>query len=517
MKLRVMRHSLRGNRKIGTIIGGVLGLIAAFITLSYGAASFPDPGTSVDLLASIYAFWMLGWILGPVMMGGDESLRPEHFSLLPLSSRKLATGLLAASFVGVTTVVSLIAFAGLAVYGLRLGGGAVLVGLVFTVLQLGLVVLLYRVVTGLLGALLSTRRGKDLALAIVALFTLSGVGLQYVLNTLGPAIVDGRASEFTSVMRALPSGWGAVAVRAAADGNWQTVLLLAAATVVLLAVLLLVWAKMLTWRMTHPVHHGVARSRAKRTGRTLLPATPLGAVTRKELLAWRRDARRRTTMFTAIIIGPAIMVAPSLYEGSAAPFAAFAGVFLAFYVPLYTANMYGLDGSGLWHTLLTPGAIRADVRGRQLAWLLIVGPIGLACCLVLPAVTGHPGTYPLVLSLFAVLVLAGAGSAVQQSVMAPYPLPDQRKSSNPFASGGNPGCAKMLPLLGMELLVAVATIPVVIVEVVGYNQDLVVLCWLGLPLGIAIGGAFYWFWGKSAVARLTMAGPDILEELRVSV
>ncbi|MFD8494200.1 hypothetical protein [Amycolatopsis sp. NPDC059657] len=517
MKLRVMRHSLRGNRKAGTIIGGVLGLIAAIITLSYGTVSFANPGTSVDLLASIYALWLLGWILGPVMMGGDETLRPEHFSLLPLSGRKLATGLLAASFVGVTTLVSLIAFAGLFFYGQRLGGGAALVGLVFTVLQLVLVVLMYRVVTGLLGALLSTRKGKDLALVLVALFALSGVGLQYLLNTLGPAIIDGRAGEFTSVMRALPSGWGAVAVRAAADGNWQTVLLLAAAMVVLLAGLLLVWAKMLAWRVTRPADHGVAKSRAKRTGRTLLPSTPLGAVVGKELLTWRRDARRRTTMFTAIIIGPAIMIGPSLYDGSAARFASFAGVCLAFYVPLYTSNLYGLDGSGMWHTLLTPGAIRADVRGRQLAWLLIVGSIGLACCLVLPAVTGHPSTYPLVLSLFATLVLAGAGSVVQQSAMAPYPLPDQRKSSNPFASGGNPGCAKILPMIGMELLALLATIPVIILEVVGYTQDLIVLCWLGLPLGIAIGAAFYWYWGKSAIAKITTAGPEILAELRVSV
>ncbi|SDY83095.1 ABC-2 type transport system permease protein [Amycolatopsis xylanica] len=517
MKLRVMRHALRGNRAIGTILGGVVGLAAAVATLSYGAVSFADPGTSVDLLASIYALWLLGWILGPVLMGGDESLRPEHFSLLPLSGRKLATGLLAASFVGVTTVVSLVAFAGLFVYGQRLGGGAALVGLVFTVLQLVLAVLLYRVVTGLLGALLSTRKGKDLALVVVALLTLSGVALQYVLHTLGPAIIDGQASELTSVTRALPSGWGAVAVRAAGDGQWTTVLLLAAAMVVLLAGLLLAWAKLLARRVTHPAYHGVAKSRAKRTGRALLPATPLGAVVGKELRSWWRDARRRTTMFSAMLVGPVIMIGPSLYDGSAATFASGAGVCLAFYVPLYTGNLYGFDGSGFWHTLLTPGAIRADVRGRQLAWLLIVGSVGLACCLVLPAATGHPSTYPLVLSLFAVLVLAGAGSVALQSAMAPYPLPDQRKTSNPFATGGNAGCAKILPLLGMELLAALTTIPVIILEVFGRTQDLPVLRWLEIPVGIAIGGAFYWYWGKSAVARLTATGPEILAELRVSV
>src|SRR5262249_21892426 len=38
------------------------------------------------------------------------------------------------------------------------------------------------------------------------------------------------------------------------------------------------------------------------------------------------------------------------------------------------ANLYGADGTALWLTLMTPGAAAADVRGRQLAWLLVVGP-----------------------------------------------------------------------------------------------------------------------------------------------
>ena len=33
------------------------------------------------------------------------------------------------------------------------------------------------------------------------------------------------------------------------------------------------------------------------------------------------------------------------------------------------SNLYGQDGTALWLTLLAPGSERADVRGRQLAWL----------------------------------------------------------------------------------------------------------------------------------------------------
>ncbi|WP_262287062.1 hypothetical protein [Micromonospora sp. MA102] len=36
--------------------------------------------------------------------------------------------------------------------------------------------------------------------------------------------------------------------------------------------------------------------------------------------------------------------------------------------------LYSSDGTALWQTLLAPGNERADVRGRQLAWMLVVGP-----------------------------------------------------------------------------------------------------------------------------------------------
>ena len=37
-----------------------------------------------------------------------------------------------------------------------------------------------------------------------------------------------------------------------------------------------------------------------------------------------------------------------------------------------TSNLYGVDGSALWQILITPNALRNDVRGRQIAWLIII-------------------------------------------------------------------------------------------------------------------------------------------------
>ncbi|TDE54557.1 hypothetical protein E1295_14910 [Nonomuraea mesophila] len=48
---------------------------------------------------------MLGWIIGPVFSGGgDETLRPEFFSLVGLPPARLAGGLLVSASVGVAPV-----------------------------------------------------------------------------------------------------------------------------------------------------------------------------------------------------------------------------------------------------------------------------------------------------------------------------------------------------------------------------------------------------------------------------
>jgi ABC-2 type transport system permease protein len=514
MKMRVLRNSLRGRRVAGMVVGGLLGLVFALAALLTGLARFENPETTIDLLASLYAGWLVGWILAPIATGGgDETLRPEHFALLPIGKRKLALGLLAASFVGVAALVALVAFLGLFVYGLTLGPGAAVVGLVFSFLQLAFVVLVYRVVMAGLGALLTSRKGKELGIILIALIGLSGVGVNYVLNSLGPAIIDGRAPEFTTVVRILPSGWGAVAVRQAGDGNWLTALLLLAAMVALIGILLAGWGTLLARHTTSTAFRGASRSKAADPGgrkrHPLLPATPVGAVARKELRTWWRDARRRVALLSTLIIGMVITVVPS-FSGGSSTMLPFLPVLVAFFASAQAGNLYGFDGSGLWHTLVIPGAERPDIRGRQLAWTLIVGPVALLLAAVLPGVTSSSYAYPWVFGLLPAVLGAGAGVLVLQSVYVAFPLPDPRRNSSMFSAGGRPGCARLLQQLSIGLLMVVAALPVIAVEVAGSVTHLPVLRWAGVPVGIATGTVLAWWWGRLAVNRLTTRGPELL-------
>jgi ABC-2 type transport system permease protein len=518
MKLRVLRNSLRGRQAVGLVLGGILGLTGAVGTLLLGTARFPAAGTSVDVLATVYAAWLVGWVLAPVATGGgDETLRPQHFALLPIGRRRLATGLLAAGFVGVPAVASFVAFAGLFVYGLRLGVAPALVGAIFTVLQLLLVMLVYRVTIAALGSLLTSRKGKELGILLVALTGLSGVGVNYVVESLGPALVAGRASEFATLVRILPSGWGANAVRQAADGRWGTVALLLAGTVALLTALLTAWAALLASSATAAPFRGAAGSRAAAPGtrrRSLLPLTPVGAVAAKELRTWWRDARRRVAILSTIVLALVVNVVPALSGGvSPGRTLPYLAVYVVVAACLQSANLYGFDGSALWHTLVTPGAHRADVRGRQLGWALIVGPVALLLAVVGPAAAGEPDAYPWVLGLAPALLGAGAGVVLLQSVFAAYPLPDQRRTTSPFSSGGRPGCARVLLTLALTVLLAAAAVPVLGIELAGTLTGQPLLQWCGVPVGLGTGALLTWWWGRIAWHRLEARGPELLQNV----
>jgi ABC-2 type transport system permease protein len=173
-------------------------------------------------------------------------------------------------------------------------------------------------------------------------------------------------------------------------------------------------------------------------------------------------------------------------------------------------NLYGMDGSALWHTLVAPGAERQDVRGRQVAWLLVIGPVALVLALVLPAVS-DPGMYPWVLGLAPALLGGGAGVIVVLSVFAGYPMPDQRAS--PFATGGSPGLLRTLLQLGISLLLAVVALPVVVVLVAGELAGMPAVTWLGVPVGIGVGVLTFWWWGAIAARRLAARGPELLGQV----
>ncbi|MDT7622371.1 MAG: type transport system permease protein [Pseudonocardiales bacterium] len=526
MKLRVLRHSLRGGRGVVFGVGALWG-VAAGVFCTILIANHPGGLTvGTDVASVLFAVWTLGWLFGPVLTGGgDETLRPENFALLPIRPALLAGGLLAAALVGVAPLVTLIAFTGLVFAAMAGGLVAVLVAVLAVGLQLALAVLLSRVVIGGLGALLGSRRGKDLGVLLAALVGLAYLPARAAFNALGPVVTGQSAPVFTAALRFLPTGWGPTAVAASADRDWPLALGLLLALAVLDGLLVLAWSRLLERRLTTSQSAGAPRRSARvggvggpggagglRARRGLLPASPLGAVIGKELRMWWRDARRRALLFTSIVLG--LILPATSWIGSGGPHSlAYSALWIAFFAALQISNLYGFDGSAVWQTLVTPGAARADVRGRQWAWALIVGPAALAAALVLPWVTGTSGAYPWVLALVPALIGGGAGTIVLVSVRAPSAMPTG-KQGNPLTGTGQFGFGLVFTRLAMSLLQVLAVIPPVLVLVLG-GSGVLAVAWLAVGVGVLSGIGAAWWLGRLAYQRLAERGPELLAAVRV--
>ncbi|GAA3705304.1 hypothetical protein GCM10022224_083360 [Nonomuraea antimicrobica] len=471
MKVAILRHSAKGQRGGTMAMGGTLGLVlaAGTIYLAFLGGDWP---------AAAYAVWMLGWIIGPVFSGGgDETLRPEFFSLIGLPARRMAAGLLVSAFVGVAPVISLVALAGLVVAATTPVNA--LVAVPAMVLQLAVFVLLSKVAVALLGIALRSRAGA------VAAGVINGAVLAFLGQAWVFAVAFGQGGQIPEFVRYLPSGWGLLAVR----GEYPAL----AAMAVLIVLLLAAWAALLSRRA------GASRPSA-RGRRPMRAATGRGAVVAKELRTWSRDLVRNHQLTFALAYGVFFAGAPLVLGWTGMlPWAAPIFIIMA---AAMTANVYGTDGTVLWLALMTPGS--SDVRGRQLAWLVTVGPVAVLVAVAFTLVTGGP--WALVLAAVAALLGGAAGLVPLISVYGLVPGTDpQRRTGNPLRTSEDDGALTGLAYLTLALVALTGAPAVAVAALSG---------WWGVLVGLVTGVLCYWGFGLLAQRRLAAQGPELLHLMR---
>ena len=395
------------------------------------------------------------------------------------------------AFVGVAPAISLLALTGLAVFGARQGIVAALVSVPALLLQLVVFVLLSRVAVALLGLALRSRVGAI------------GAGLTngLILATLGQIWVvfvalgqtQGIPPVVTTVTRYLPSGWGLVAVEAAASADWLRASAALGGMAVLIALLLAAWAALLTRRA------GATRA-ATRGRRPMRATTASGAVLAKELRTWSRDLVRTHQLTFAFAYGVAFAAVPLLMGWNG--MLPWAGPIFVLMAAAMSANLYGSDGTALWLTLMTPGA--SDVRGRQHAWLLVVAPLAVVLTLSLAAVTGGP--WPTLLAILLALLGGGAGLVPLASVYALIPGTDpHRRGGNPLRSTEEDGAVTGM-VYAVLALTALTAVPAAIATAL--------LGWAGVAVGALTGVLCYRGFGLLAERRLLAEGPELLDMMR---
>ena len=309
LKLTTLRHTAVGMRPAGWAIGGAL-VAATWVA----AALAGGDGARHTMLTLALLLWGVGAAIGPVMMSGAGTLRPNWFALLPVSRRALGRGLLVSVYVSIAAAIVLAAHLAVGVHAVLLDPATLAVAVPGAVLTWVLVIALSRLVYGLLGAAMGSRVGIEIAgiqfgLMFAAIFA-GWIPVSIAIERT-PDLLDYRhhACAVTRGLDMSPTSWSVLAVERAARGDW-------AGAFVLLAALALcagrsLWPRSRCWFLrTRPRvqrRRGRRRSAGLVAGGGFLPRTQTGAVIAKEVRQWSRDGWRllevQSGVWTGVLIG----------------------------------------------------------------------------------------------------------------------------------------------------------------------------------------------------------------------
>lgn len=511
MKLAVLRHYLTGSRLLIFLWQACFALAGVVITVLIAINAPEDTDKAVGVIALISMLWVLGWVLGPTLFGGeDATLRPEFFRNLPISPQRLAFNLAIASVAGIGAPATLLAFCSFIIYGSRLDIAAAIVGALFAPLLLFFTIFLSRVVTNALRALTKSNISSLLSSALIGAVMAFFVTGWAMYGTIGSILSDGLPANLQSTLLLMPSSWPVIAMNSASSDDWLTVVLLAGSLLGATAILAWIWGKLLAHRLT--ASHTRNQFRRRRSLLTSKKAySPITATVRKELLTWSRDYTRSGFLYFAFFFS----IFTCLYPIGIDVYVLllFAGILYVISAVGATSNLYGVDGTALWQTIVTPGALRSDVRGRQIAWVIIILLATIPTTILFAWWSGYGvAAWPAVTGITAAAIGAGSGVTVLLSVYRLIPMTDPHLRGDDMFENGMDWLQFMLSLILTSLFAA----PVVgiIWYSLKYNQP--DLQWWALPFGVILGTLWFWLLGKIAYRRLEQRGSDILDRMRKS-
>jgi ABC-2 type transport system permease protein len=526
LKWKVLRNGMRGQawRVVAYIASILVGLwLSAIAIIGFTASAFASRDTGYVVAVLSGSAFVLAWILVPLLFFGvDESLDPARFALFPLRRMTLARGMLAAAFIGVPALITLVATSGLVLAaGLRFGPVAAVAAAVGVLLGLGLGVVASRAVTSAFASLLRSRRVRDLAAVLIAVLASSIGPLQLVLSSRMTGSDLGTGLAIARVVSWTPLGAPYALPYDVAEGRWFAAavrLSLSAATIM---VLLWWWSFTIESAMLGTTSGGVIRS-GRTSGsavRGLVPPmlrgiarpTRFGAIVARESRFWWRDPRRRASLVSILIASAVIPIALNVVSGpvvatAAAPLPfSFAVAMSGTMGGMMLANQFAFDGNAYAAHLLSQVPGRVELRARAVAVALVALPVQVIVVVAVSVLTGREAQVPAGFGLLCAAFGAAVASAALVSVLAPYALPD---NSNPFALNSGGGSAKgMLALVAM-IATLVITLPVI--AAAHWLATSTLGAWAVLAFGVVYGLVAAAFGSYAAGELLDRRGPEVL-------
>lgn len=514
LKLALLRNSLERSlwRTVGLVLGIVYALGVVVLALAgLVALRWTSPALTGDVTVLAFSVVTLGWLLFSLLVFGvDETVDPAKFALLPVRARDLQPGLLVAGLLSSPGLATVLVAAGLVLAWARtpLWAAAALVALPLGVVTCFLV---SRAATAAFASFLGSRRFRDLAFVLLALF---GVGFGIAANLFGALFGGGpeplRAALGTAARIAgwTPFGWAWALPAEVAAGRWASAAGHLGLALALVWVLWRVWGHFLDRRLTEPVEGGGEAVTVRRgtVVDRLFPPTPAGAVAGRTLRYWRRDPRYLAGV-AGFLIAPVILIVSQLANpGGSNAVAAFAPVLLGLLLGMSLAQDLCYDGSAVWQHVVSGVRGRDDRAGRVLSTLTVFAPMLVVLVLVAMAFSGRWSLLPVVLGLTVGFVLVGLGVGCYVGALWQWPAPPP--GTNPFQKGSSGGLPAFLSFSVSSLATLVLTVPMI-----GLAVGSIWVPWLGwltLVVGAAVGAVVLWagiVWGGR---RLDAHWPEVL-------
>ncbi|WP_329218384.1 transporter [Streptomyces sp. NBC_01485] len=509
LKLSLLRNGLKqsGGRRAAYIASAVVTLLFAALQL-LGLIALRGHDHAVSLVVLLVAVLGLGWAVMPLFFpSGDETLDPTRLVMLPLRPRPLVRALLAASLVGIGPLFTLLMLVG-SVVSVAHGAAAWAVAVLAVALGLLVCVALARAVAAANIRLLSSRKGRDLAVLSGLVIAVGVQVLNFGAQRLGTSGL-GQLDPAAAVLRWLPPASAVGAVDSVSKGAYGVAVAQLAVSAAGLALLVAAWARSLTRLMTSPdgstlqAAEPAARDRRNSAGPArLLPGGRTGTVMERSLRYIWRDPKTKAAWVTSLAIGLIVPVFNAVQGTGSIYFACFAAGMLG--VQMY--NQFGQDTSAFWMVALTISSPRdayVELRARALALLLITLPYATLVTVLTTALLGDWPKLPEALGLSLALLGAMLATGAWTSARFPYSIPSEGHKN---VAPGQAGLA-WIAIFGGMVAAALLCAPVIALTIwlnVSAGGDS--WTWLLLPVGAVYGTAI-------TVLGLRLAAPSTAQRL----
>ncbi|WP_326699189.1 transporter [Streptomyces sp. NBC_01754] len=515
LKMALLRNGLRqsSKRKAAYITSLVVTLLLAATQVA-GLVLLRGHAQAQTLVVLLMGVMALGWAVLPLFFpSGDETLDPSRLVMLPLRPRPLIGALLVSSLVGIGPLFT-VALAVGSVIALAHGAVAVVVGVVAAPLSLLVCVALARWVTTANVRLLTSRKGRDLAVLSGLVIAVGIQFLNFGTQRLSQAGGVSALEPVADVVGWLPAASALGAVGSASDGSYGVAAGRLAVSVLALAALLWLWHRSLDRLMSSPDGSTIAaaapsrrRSGTERSGFfALLPEGRTGTVMERSLRYVARDPKTKAAWVTALAVGLIVPVLNAVQGTGSAYFACFAAGMLG--MQMY--NQFGQDTSAFWMVAMTVSSPRdayLELRARALALLLFVLPYTVLVSVVTAAVLGDWAALPGVVGLSFALLGGMLATGALASALYPYSIPQDGAFKN--VAPGQAGLAWM-SIFGGLLVSALLSVPVIALTIWLHVADHHGWLWVLLPVGAAYGTFVTWLGVRLAAPRAADRLPEIL-------